>query len=231
MATSSNPGCIIQLGVPVFDGEGYEHWCIKMKTYFRSQDLWDLVEKGFVESDAKDEEEAKMKESKRKDAKDEEEAKAKENKKRDAKALYILQQAVHPALFSRISSANTANEAWERLKTQFLGSPKIMAVKIQSLRQVFENLHRKENESVQFYISRVNDLANQMRGLGDTMPEQLAVGKILRSLGPKYNHLVAAIGEAKDLTKLTMDELSGSLQAHESLMISQDDKTESKLLQ
>ena len=75
-----------------------------------------------------------------------------------------------------------------------------MAVKIQALRQAFENLHRKENEGVQAYISRANDVVNQMRGLGDTMPDKLAIGKILRSLGLRYNFMVVAIGEANDLT-------------------------------
>lgn len=43
-----------------------------MKMVFRSQDLWDLVEKGLVEDEAKD----------------------RENLKKDAKALSIIQQAV-----------------------------------------------------------------------------------------------------------------------------------------
>ena len=36
--------------------------------------------------------------------------------------------------------------------------------------------------------------------------------------------MVAAIEESNDLTKLTMDELSGTLQAHEARMISQADE-------
>ena len=74
----------------------------------------------------------------------------------------------------------------------------------------------------------MNDVVNQMRRLEDTMPESLAVGKILKSLGLRYFFLVAAISEAKDLTKLTMDELSRSLQAHVSLMFSQDDNSEAQ---
>lgn len=82
---------------------------------------------------------------------------------------------------------------------------------------------------MQAYISKVNDVVNQMRDLGDIIPEQLAVGKILRSLGPLY-HVVGAIGETKDLAELAMDELSYSLQAHKSFMISQDNKIESKII-
>ncbi|XP_039137235.1 uncharacterized protein LOC120274764 [Dioscorea cayenensis subsp. rotundata] len=194
--------------VPQFSGEDYDHWSIMMKTLFRCNSLWEVVEKGFSE----------------------EEAKVEGNRQKDAHALFLIQQGVQRSLFSRIAAANTAKEAWDALKIQFQGSPKIMALRIQALRQSFENLHKKENEGIQAYIARVTDLVNQMKGLGDQISESLVVGKVLRSLGPKYNFIVAAIGEAKDLTKLTMDELAGSLQAHENLLLSQDDVSVEKVL-
>jgi len=33
--------------VPQFDGKNYDVWCIKMKTIFFSQELWELVENVF----------------------------------------------------------------------------------------------------------------------------------------------------------------------------------------
>ena len=35
--------------LPIFNVEKYEWWSIKMKTLLRSQELWDLVENGFVD--------------------------------------------------------------------------------------------------------------------------------------------------------------------------------------
>lgn len=42
------------------------------------------------------------------------------------------------------------------------------------------------------------------------------VSKILCSLSPKFRHVVSSIVEAKDLTALIVDELSGSLKGYQS---------------
>ena len=99
-----------------------------MKTLFKSQELWDLVENGFVDPD--------------------EENRLRENRKRDSKALFFIQQAVHEIVFSRIATAATSKQAWTILQTEFQGSFKVMAVKLQTLRHEFETLHMKGNESV-----------------------------------------------------------------------------------
>ena len=80
------------------------------------------------------------------------------------------------------------------------------------------------------YISSVVELVNQKRGLGDTISEGMVVGKVLRSLWAKYNLLVTAIEESKDISKLTMDELNGTLKAHEARRQSQADESEEKIL-
>lgn len=49
---SSSSISISQPLIPNFKGECCEFWRIKMKTLFRSQDLWDLVESGYDNNDA-----------------------------------------------------------------------------------------------------------------------------------------------------------------------------------
>ena len=82
--------------IPIFNGEKYDFWSIKVKTLLISQELWDLVEYGFadlLEPDA------------------EEEQRLREIKRKDAKALFIIQQAVHESIFSRIAAATTSKKA------------------------------------------------------------------------------------------------------------------------
>ncbi|KAI0520290.1 hypothetical protein KFK09_007762 [Dendrobium nobile] len=85
ISTSSQPL------IPIFNGEKYEFWSIKMKTLFKSQDLWDLVVNGVQIG--------------------EDEGRNNDNKKKDSKTLFFIQQAMDDSVFSRISMAETSKEA------------------------------------------------------------------------------------------------------------------------
>ncbi|KAM2227938.1 hypothetical protein ACFXTI_014696 [Malus domestica] len=93
------------LRAPIFNGENFDFWHIKMKTIFRSHNLWDMVENGY-NPPAKNEEELNATEFKL----------LKENIVKDAKALGIIQGAVTDEIFPRIAILETTKKAWNVLK-------------------------------------------------------------------------------------------------------------------
>ena len=73
----------------------------------------------------------------------------------------------------------------------------------------------KESEVVTDYITRVQTVVNQLIRNGEAITDTRVVEKILRSLTDNFENVVCAIEESKDLATLTVDELAGSLEAHE----------------
>jgi gag-polypeptide of LTR copia-type len=81
---------------------------------------------------------------------------------------------------------------------------------------------------MQVFLSRVQTVVNQIRVFGDTMEEKIVVAKVLSSLTHKFDHVVAAIEESKNLDVYSFDELMGSLQTHESRISKTEDKGDEK---
>ncbi|GKV45648.1 hypothetical protein SLEP1_g52709 [Rubroshorea leprosula] len=194
----------IQISVPVLDGKNYNRWCVQMRVLFDYHELLSVVENGVAEI--------------AENANDAQKHAYRESKKKDKKALYFIHQGVNDEVFEKIEDAATSKQAWDTLMTAYKGAEKVKKVKLQTLRRQYELLQMEFSEPVATYINRVLALTNKSKVYGEEYSEQVKVEKILRTLTPKFEHIVAAIEEAHDLSQMTIDELSGSLEAHEQRM-------------
>ncbi|TXG67366.1 hypothetical protein EZV62_008641 [Acer yangbiense] len=184
-----------------------------MKTLLLSEGLWNIVNNGST----KPKEENKLSGP--------EKAKLEVDWMTDVMALSKIQNGVIATIFPRIMRATTAKQAWEILEREFQGDSKAKVIKLQTFRREFENLKMKESESVKEYFSRVIGVVNHMRTLGEDVTNQKVVEKILISLPEKYEHIVAAIEESKDLTTLSVEQLMGSLESHEQRRLLRNDQS------
>ncbi|XP_074364452.1 uncharacterized protein LOC141705350 [Apium graveolens] len=176
MAATNQGVNIQQPTMPIFNGENYDYWSLKMKTLFQSQDLWDLVKSGYDES-------ANLTNA-QKEA-------LKETKKKDAKALFFIQQAISESLFPRIMRVATAQRSLgsfaRRIPRKFqdintLKSGELMASlqsheqrlmrhsekSIESALQCKLNLNKKESPSQSYNggVSSRGGMFNRGRGRG-----------------------------------------------------------------
>lgn len=74
-------------------------------------------------------------------------------------------------------------------------------------------------------MNRVMFVINQLKIYGEDIKYRTVIEKVLRSLSTKFEVVVAAIEEAKDLEKLTIDELMGSLLSNEARIDRNKDST------
>lgn len=73
--------------LPIFCGDNYDFWSIKMRTYFRSQNLWKVVKEGFnIPENA-----STLTATQKKELED--------DQQKDSQALFALQQALVDDIF------------------------------------------------------------------------------------------------------------------------------------
>ncbi|XP_068461613.1 uncharacterized protein [Phaseolus vulgaris] len=181
----------------------YDNWSIKMKALLGSRDAWEVVEEDFKEQTNTTGYTAAQTKV------------LKEMRSKDKATLYMLFRAVDESGFEKISNATTSKEAWDILKKVFKGADRVKQVHLQTLRGELESMKMMESESVSDYITRVQTVVNQLNRNDETLTDARHVEKILRTLTDNSESIVCVIEESKDLTTLTVDELAGSLEAHE----------------
>ncbi|KAL4387188.1 hypothetical protein GQ457_09G029600 [Hibiscus cannabinus] len=155
---------------PLFDGQNYQLWAVKMKAYLRGSDLWDVVETGNDPPPLRNNPTvAQMKHHAEECAK-------------KFKALSIIHAAVTETIFTRIMACETGKKAWDRLRDEFQGSEKTKHMQVLNLRREYEMLRMKESESVKEYADRLMKIVNQIRLFDSKDISQLSLAELVNSL-------------------------------------------------
>jgi hypothetical protein len=94
----------------------------------------------------------------------------------------------------------------------------VKEVRLQTHKRKYELLQMEDSETITDFFTKVTRLVNQIKNCVEVIPTKAIVAKILRSLAPKFDHLVVAIEEAKDLSTLSKEELLRTLESHEQRM-------------
>ncbi|GAU30308.1 hypothetical protein TSUD_385290 [Trifolium subterraneum] len=192
------------MNLPILTGKNYDNWCKQMKVVFRFQEMWNLVTEGVPTLGAR--------------ATDEDKESNKELKKRDYKALFIIHQCLAPDNFEKVGDCESSKEAWDILAQSFGGAEQVKEVKLQTFKRQFDLIQMEESETVSDYFTKVIRLVNQIKSCGEVIETKFVVSKILRSLTPRFDHVVAAIETSKRISEISKEELLGCLESNEQRM-------------
>ena len=120
-------------------------------------------------------------------------------------ALNVLFSTVTNEEFKKISSIETAKEAWTILQTTYERTKVVNDSKLQRLTKSFEEIKMKEDESFDEFYAKLKDIVNSAFNLGEIIPDPKIVRKVLRSLPERFHAKITAIEESKDIEKNSFD--------------------------
>ena len=188
---------------PVFDGDNYQAWAVKMTAYLEGCDLWEAVEEDYVVPPLPADptlNQIKI---------------HKDKTTRKAKAKACLYAAVSPAIFSRIMACQSAKAIWDFLKAEYQGDERIKGMKVLNLIREFERQQMKESETIKEYSDKLIGIANKVRVLGTELTDSRLVQKILVTLPEWFEATIASLENTKNLSDIKLAELLSALQAQE----------------
>ncbi|CAL2266202.1 unnamed protein product [Prunus armeniaca] len=207
------------LRAPIFSGDNYEFWKIRMRTIFKSHGIWDLVEKGLEISESK---------GKKIDEEGSSESEKVSLLMKDAKALWIIQGAVSDDIFPRISNEESSKGAWDILHQEFHGDKQVRSIKLQGLRRDFEYTRMRDDETLSVYLTRLLELVNQMKGYGEDLSKGRLVQKLLISLTKEFDPVCYVIEQTKDIEAIEVQEVIVALRGFAQRLDRHDESTTEK---
>ena len=133
----------------------------------------------------------------------------------NSRALNALFSAVTNEEFKKISSTETAKEAWTILQTTYEGTKVVKDSKFQRLITSFEEIKMEEDESFDEFYAKFKDIVNSAFNLGETIFEPKIMRKMLRFLPERFHAKITSIEESKDIDQIPLTKLVGNLQTYE----------------
>jgi DNA-binding ferritin-like protein len=170
---------------PVLTRTNYNSWSLLMRVILQVRHLWDLIETG--EGDYDD----------------------------DRSAMEAILRAVLSEMIPLLTIKKTAKEAWDAIATIRIGAEWVRASKAQNLHKEYEEIRFKSGETVDEFGMRLQDLVHQMEVLGDPVDDKKIILKYLRVVPKQYKQMADLIKSLLDLSKMSIEELTGRLKVYE----------------
>ncbi|XP_074337094.1 uncharacterized protein LOC141674273 [Apium graveolens] len=179
-------------------------WAQKMMVFMKAYGVWEVIEPKDPKAPIED--------------------------KTDKRAMTIIYQGIPDDVLLALAEKKTSKQAWEAIKTLYQGSDKVKQAKAQTLRSDFETIKMKDSEQIEDFCMRLNGLVTNIRALGETIGEGQVVKKLIRAILNKFLQIASAIEQFGNLESMSVEEVVGSLRAHEERLQGSTDNGEEQQL-
>ena len=187
------------IALPVFNGDNYQIWAVRMETYLEALDLWEAIKEDYdILVLPNNPTIAQIKAHK-------------EKKTKKSKAKACLFAVVSPTIFTRVMSLKTEKAIWDYLKEEYVGDEMIKGMQVLNLIREFVLQKMKESETIKDYSDKLLSIANKVRLLGSKLNDSRIVEKIFVMMPERYETIVTTLENTKNLPKISLAELLNSL--------------------
>ncbi|KAJ1268526.1 hypothetical protein BS78_07G141700 [Paspalum vaginatum] len=137
-------------------------------------------------------------------------------------AMNVLYDALDVSEFNRIKNLKTAHEIWTKLMEIHEGTTMVKSAKLYVYKGKFDKFAMNKEESVSEMFNRLNEIVNELKGLGFDVLDEDFSHKFLRSLPSRYDTIVT-LHVRSDLKKTSPTEVLGEILTHEIFKKSQEE--------
>ncbi|XP_051130801.1 uncharacterized protein LOC127251233 [Andrographis paniculata] len=136
------------------------------------------------------------------------------NARKDKVAMALIFQMLPEDLLLQVATKKTVIEAWESLKTRFVGADRVKTARMQTLRSEFEGMHIG-GDTLEAYMGKLSGMAAKYSSLGATLDDETLVKKLFDSLPSEYYPVITRIEQFSDLGSMPFEEAVERLKAFE----------------
>ena len=143
--------------VPIFNGEAYAFWSIRMRSYIMSigLDIWMSIQKGYIYPKYPLADIEGMKQF-----------------GYNAKVVNTILVGLARTVFAKVMHCKTIKEIWDKLQTIYEGYIKVKRVELKTFKNQFESLKMKEEEKISEYLERIDEIVNAIQGIREELKEK-----------------------------------------------------------
>ena len=128
--------------------------------------------------------------------------------------MNVLYDALDVGEFNRMKNLKTAHEIWTKLMEIHEGTTMVKSAKFYVYKGKFDKFVMIKEESVSKMFNRLNEIVNELKGLGfDVLDEEFS-HKFLRSLPSRYDTIVTLLVRS-DLKTTSPTEVLGEVLTHD----------------
>ncbi|KAL8088343.1 hypothetical protein AgCh_038208 [Apium graveolens] len=190
MDVNKSKGSSFALSYSMLTKGNYTAWSMKMKVFMQAHGVWDVA----VEPN---------------------DPKAEVDGKIDKIALAMMYQGISEDLLLSVVDEKNAKDSWEAIKTMSQAADRVKTARVQTLKAEFEALKIKYTDLLDEFYMKFNGLVTNIRALGEEVKESYVVKKLLRAVPTKFLKIASTLEQFGNLDTMTVEEVVGSLKAHE----------------